>query len=73
MLPLQASGAGSDGSESVFRIPQSSSITEASPIDFLLSYPGHSLWGGLNLLQWCSRCIRLPQSAGRGYLRIVFS
>ena len=34
---------GSDGNEGVLRIPQSSSITEASPSDCLVSYPGHSL------------------------------
>ena len=33
----------SDDSERVLRIPQSFSITEASPSGFLVSYPGHSL------------------------------
>ena len=37
------SGPVSDGSEGVLHIPQSSSITEASPSDCLVSYPGHSL------------------------------
>ena len=32
------SGPGSDGNEGVLRIPQSSSITEASPSDCLVSY-----------------------------------
>ena len=36
------SWAGSDGNEGVLRIPQSSSITEASPSDCLVSYLGHS-------------------------------
>ena len=40
------SGPGSDGNEGVLRIPKSSSITEASPSDCLVSYLGHSLWGG---------------------------
>ena len=40
--PVQ-SGPESDGNEGVFRIPQSSSINEASPSDYLMSYPGHSL------------------------------
>ena len=31
------------GNEEIFRIPQSSSISEASPIDVFLSYPGHLL------------------------------
>ena len=37
------SGPGSDGNERVLRISQSSSITEASPSDCLVSYAGHSL------------------------------
>ena len=37
------SGPGSDGNERVLRIPQSSSITEASPSDCLVTYTGHSL------------------------------
>ena len=34
---------GSDGNEGLLRIPQSSSITEASQSDCLVSYPGHSI------------------------------
>ena len=37
------SGPGSDGSEGVLRIPQSSSITGVSLSDCLVSYPGHWL------------------------------
>ena len=37
------SGPGGNGNEGVLRIPQSVSITRASPSDFLLSYPRHSL------------------------------
>ena len=37
------SGPESDGNERVLRIPQSSSLTEASPSDCFVSYPGHSL------------------------------
>ena len=33
---------GSDGNERVFRIPESCSITEGSPSDFLMSYPEDS-------------------------------
>ena len=40
------SGPGSDGNEGVLRIPQSSSTVGTSPSDSLVSYPGHSLWGG---------------------------
>ena len=36
-------GPRSDGSQGVHRIPQSSSITGASPSDCLMSYTGHSL------------------------------
>ena len=37
---------GSYGNEGLLPIPQSSSITRASPSDCLESYPGHSLrWG----------------------------
>ena len=37
------SGPGSDGYEGVLRILQSSNITGMSPLDCLMSYPGHSL------------------------------
>ena len=37
------SGPGSYGNEVVLHIPQSSSIIGASPSDYLVSYPGHSL------------------------------
>ena len=39
------SGPESDGNEGVLRIPQSYSITGTSPLDCLVSYPGHSLQG----------------------------
>ena len=37
------SGPGRDGNEGVLHIPQSSSITEASPSTCLVSYAGHLL------------------------------
>ena len=37
------SGPGSDDNNGVLRIPQSFSITGASPSDCLVSYPGHLL------------------------------
>ena len=37
------SGPGSNGNEGVLHIPQSPSITGASPLDCLLSYPEQSL------------------------------
>ena len=66
MLPLRCqSGPGSDGSEGVLRIPQSSSITRASPWDCLVSYTGHSFGGTvLAPLQRCNRCILQPQPTG---------
>ena len=41
--PPGRSGPESNGNEGVFCILQSSGITEASPLDCLVSYPGHSL------------------------------
>ena len=35
----------SDGNEGVILIPQGSCITGTSPIDYFVSYPGHSLVG----------------------------
>ena len=37
------SGPGSDSNKGTLCIPQSSSITESSPSDWLASYPGHLL------------------------------
>ena len=59
------SGPGSDGDEVVVRIPQSSSIAWTSPSYCLVSYPGHSLGGGLTPLQRCSQCILQPQQTGQ--------
>ena len=39
---------GSNDNEGILLIPQRSSITGASPSDCLMSYLGHSLWGGSN-------------------------
>ena len=46
---LGQNGPGSHGNEGILHIPQSSSITEASPLNCLVSYPGHSLGGVLTL------------------------
>ena len=59
------SGPGSDGKEGVLRIPQSSSTAGTSPSDYLVSYPGHSLGGGLTPLQRCSQCILQTQPTGQ--------
>ena len=61
---LEPSGPGSDGNEGVLRIPQSSSISEASPWDCLVSYPGTIVGGSLTPLQRFSQCI--PQSQPTG-------
>ena len=50
------SGPESDGNEGVLRIPQSSSITGTSALDYLVSYQDTRCWG-LTRLQRCSRCI----------------
>ena len=42
---LGHSGHGSNNNEGMLRIPQHSSITEVSPWDCLVSYPGFSLRG----------------------------
>ena len=49
----------------VLNIPQSSSITGASPSGFLVSYPGHLLEeGGLTPLHRWSQRILQPQPTG---------
>ena len=55
------SGPGSDDNEGVLCIPQSSSITWASPSDCLVSHPGHSL-GSLTL---CRDAVGVYYSPGR--------
>ena len=55
---LGQSGPGSNGIEGVLSVLQSSSITGASPSDYLISYARHLLREGvLPPLQRCSRCI----------------
>ena len=54
---------GSIGNEDVLHIPQSSSITEASPSDCLVSSQDTRL-GSLTPLQRCSQCILHPQPTG---------
>ena len=61
------SGPGSDGNEVVLRIPQSSSITGASPSDCLVSYPGHLLGGGV-LPLWRDAVSVFYSSSQKGYL-----
>ena len=66
----------SNGNEKVLHIPQSSSITEASPSDCLVSYLVHLLVvvvvvGGLTLLQRCGRCILQSQPTGQKQFRLA--
>ena len=63
-------GPGSDGNKGVLSSPQSSSITEASLSDCLVSYPGQSL-RSLTPLWRCSRCILLPQPTGPNYCSFI--
>ena len=58
------SGPGSDGNERVLCIPYSSSITEASLSDYLMSCEGQSLIVSLTSLQRCSWYIVQPQPTG---------
>ena len=46
IIPGQ-SRPGSNGNKGVFHIPQSPSITGTSLLDCLVSYPGHTLEGGV--------------------------
>ena len=60
------SGAGSNGNEGVFRIPQSLSITGASLSDCLASYNRTLIGGGCPTpLMRCSQCILQPHPAGQ--------
>ena len=63
-ITLGQSEPGSNGNEGVFLIPQSPSITGTSLSDSLVSYPGHSMIGGLTPLYSCSRCIYSPNRQG---------
>ena len=49
-------GPGSDSNEGVLRIPQSSSIIEASTSDYLVSYPELSLWSWA-ILHFCKDAV----------------
>ena len=55
---------GSNNNEGVLHIPQSSSITGASPSGSLVSYPGHSLVGVLPVYRDAVGVFYNPQSTG---------
>ena len=56
------SGPVSDGNKCVLHIPQSTSITEASPSDRLVSYPGHAFG---EALPFCRDAVRVFCSPSR--------
>ena len=58
-------GPGINGNEGVLHIPQSSSITGTSPLNYLVSYLGHSSGGGLTPSHRSGRCILPPQLTGQ--------
>ena len=70
-IPNQ-SGPGSDSNEGVLHIPQSSSITGASPSDCLMSYPWHLLVMGSYLSIEISQCILQSQPTGLILEPVIF-
>ena len=61
----------SDANKRVLRIPQSSSITGDSPSDYLVSYSGHTLRGGV--LPFCRGAIGVFYSPSRlGHRTLVW-
>ena len=67
------SGLGSDGNEEVLCIPQSSSITGASPSDCLVSYLGHSLREVLPLCRDTVSVFCSPSQLGQCQAVLIFS
>ena len=67
-ITLVQSRLRSDGNWEVFFIPQSSSITGASPQDGLMPYYPNTRWMCLTPLQGFSRCIRQPQPTRHCYI-----
>ena len=62
------SGPRNNDNEEVICITQNASITGAS--DCLMSYLGHTLQGGLTLLQICSRYILLIELTRLSYMYV---
>ena len=65
---LRLRGTGGNGNEELDHIPQSSSITRASPSDCLMSYTGHSLGGVLPLCRGAVGVFYSPNLLGRDLL-----
>ena len=65
------SGLGSDSSKGVRHIPQSSNITGAAPLDYLVSYTGYSLEESNRFAATQSVYFAVPVNWA-GYLGILF-
>ena len=66
------SGPGNDGNEEILCIPQSSSITKASPSDCLMPYPGHTLGRVLPLCRDAVGVFYSPSRLGKCVCVCVF-
>ena len=67
------SGTECDGNEGILGIPQSSSITGASPSDRFVSYPGHSLGESYPSAEMQSVYSTAPVDKAKGKKRKVIS
>ena len=65
------SGPGSNGNEGVLHNPQSFSITGTSPWNFLVSYLGHSLEGGLLLYRGAVGVFYSPSWLAKRFFKLA--
>ena len=65
------SGPGSDSNEGVLHISPNSSITGASPLDCLISYPGHSFGGFSHLCRKAVGVFYSPNWLGNSATKAV--
>ena len=71
MLPLRARvDLGAMAMKGYSAFPKAPGIAGTSPSDCLVSYPGHSLGGGLTPLQRSSRCILQSQPTGQPFAEV---
>ena len=61
------SGSGSNGNKGIFRIPQNSSITGASPSNCFVPYPGYWLVGVLPLCRYAANVFYSTSRLGQVY------
>ena len=74
VLPLRARvDLGATAMKGYSAFPKAPALLGPSPSDCLVSYPGHSLGGGLIPLQRSSRCILQPQPTGHPKQRNAFN